>query len=65
MNIEPSEILNPAVWKGVWASRRTAIQTARMHGTLMAIWEDGQVKHITPDEAEKRMAEAWNPFSED
>lgn len=29
-----------------------AIRQARIHGTKLAIWRDGQVVEITPDEAE-------------
>ena len=67
MTEEPYEIVFPAIWKGVWAGGRSAIRTARLHGTPLVTWdyEKNEVVYITPDEADRQMAEAYNPFPED
>lgn len=36
-------------------STRNAIELSRRTGTPVIIWEDGQTKAITPDEAEQRL----------
>ncbi|MGE4350640.1 MAG: hypothetical protein AB7E52_00445 [Bdellovibrionales bacterium] len=43
------------VIKGLDAASLEAIQTARRTGTKLAIWRDGKVEEITPDEAEQMM----------
>ncbi len=47
-----SDVILPQLAKGVHAGTLAAIKKARMTGTNLVIWRDGQTVEITPDEAE-------------
>lgn len=34
---------------------RSALKKARMYGTKLSVYEDGKIKHETPDEFEKNL----------
>lgn len=41
------------------------IEIARRTGTPVIVWEDGQIVHWSPDEAERRLAEKLRQQNED
>ena len=52
-----NKILIPKIIEGVHAGALEAIEQARRYGTNLAIWRDGKVAEITPDEAEAMLRE--------
>jgi hypothetical protein len=55
-------------WKVDAAFRQAAhrvIQRAKHRGTLVVIWEDGQIKEVPPEEMELRIPDKWVSESRD
>jgi len=52
-----NKILIPEIIEGVHAGALEAIKQARRYGTNLAIWRDGKIAEITPDEAEAMLKE--------
>lgn len=58
---KPSDHLTELANAAFVKASKQVIQLARQTNTPVVVWEDGQVRHLTPDEAALRLHrdEAW------
>jgi len=52
-----TNLMMPEIIKGIHAGAIDAIKKARLTGTKLVIWKDGQIVEITPDEADAMLKE--------
>ena len=54
---ETHEVLLPEIAKGIHAGALEAIRKARLYGTKLVVWRNGEVVELTADEAEAELRE--------
>jgi hypothetical protein len=61
--MKPELSFSDAVREGIIAGRKSAIETARSKGTRLAIWRDGKVIEVTPEELDVLNGSSTSSFS--